>query len=382
VYIDGAEIRLGLAGPSVSPASNRINHKSLEELIRVFSMSPLVHSIHILGLGSIGSFIAHSLRSLPTPPSVTLLAHRKSLYDDFASNGWKVGLRVGENGPLDQRGGFNVELLSDSASADPIHNLIVAVKASATVSALEPLRHRIGPQSTICLFQNGMGQIEDLNERVFTNPSTRPSYMFGIMRHGVYLRTPVEAILSGTSGNASLGIVESHKSTTQHLHAQYLLDTLLQSKALRCEKMEWPDLFRVQLLKLASNCVLNPLTALLDIRNGQIKDNANIQPLQRQLLREISAVFQKLPEMEELSLDRNQFSAQALESVLLDTVEKTAQNSSSMREDILKGRNTEIQYINGWIIRRAKAMGLNCEANSSLTQLVLAKSDFTAKHHK
>ncbi|KAK5797593.1 hypothetical protein VI817_003884 [Penicillium citrinum] len=345
-------------------------------------MSPPAHSIHIIGLGSIGSFIAHSLRSLPTPPSVTLLAHRKSLYDDFASNGWKVGLRVGENGPLDQRGGFNVELLSNSDSSDPIHNLIVAVKASATVSALEPLRHRIGPQSTICLFQNGMGQIEDLNQRVFTNPSTRPCYMFGIMRHGVYLRTPVEAILSGTSGNASLGIVDSHRPTTQHLHAQYLLNTLLQSTALRCEEMEWPDLFRVQLLKLASNCVLNPLTALLDIRNGQIKDNANIQPLQRQLLREISAIFQKLPEMEELSLDRNQFSAQALESVLLDTVEKTAQNSSTMREDILKGRNTEIQYINGWIIRRAKTMGLDCEANSSLTQLVLAKTYFTAKHRK
>lgn len=340
------------------------------------------HSIHILGLGSIGSFIAHSLRSLPTPPSVTLLAHRKSLYDDFASNGWKLGLRVGEDGPLDERGGFYAELLGSSASSDPIHNLIVAVKASATVAALEPLRHRIGPQSTICLFQNGMGQIEDLNQRVFIDPSSRPTYMLGIMRHGVYLRSSVEAILSGTSGNASLGVVDSHKQTAQQLQAQYLLDTLLQPTALHCEKMEWPDLFRVQLLKLASNCVLNPLTALLDVRNGRIKDNADIQPLQRQILTEISSVFQSLPEMQELSLDRHQFSTESLESVLRDTIEKTAQNSSSMREDILKGRSTEIQYINGWIVRRARAMGLDCEANSSLAQLVLAKSGFTMNNGK
>lgn len=340
-------------------------------------MPPSTHSIHILGLGSIGSFIAHSLRTLPTPPPVTLLAHRKSLYDDFASNGWKLGLRVGEDGPLDQQGGFNAELLGDSASSDPIHNLIVAVKASATVSALEPLRHRIGPQSTICLFQNGMGQIEDLNQHVFIDPGTRPNYMFGIMRHGVYLRSPVEAILSGTTGNAAIGIVDSHKPTTQQTQARYLLDTLLQPTALRCEKMEWPDLFRVQLLKLASNCVLNPLTALLDVRNGRIKDNDSLQPLQRQLLAEISVVFQNLPEMQDLSLDRNHFSAESLETVLRDTIEKTAQNSSSMREDILKGRSTEIQYINSWIVRRARAMGLGCEANSLLAQLILAKSGFT-----
>lgn len=345
-------------------------------------MSPPAHSIHILGLGSIGSFIAHSLRSLPTPPSVTLLAHRKSLYDDFASNGWKLGLRVGEDGPLDQRGGFNAELLGESASSYPIHNLIVAVKASATVSALEPLRHRIGPQSTICLFQNGLGQIEDLNQRVFIDPLTRPTYMFGIMRHGVYLRSPVEAILSGLSGNAALGIVDSQKQTSQQLQARFLLDTLLQPTALRCEKMEWPDLFRVQLLKLASNCVLNPLTALLNVRNGRIKDNSDLQPLQRQLLSEISAVFRNLPEMQELSLDRDHFSTESLESVLRDTIEKTAQNSSSMREDVLKGRSTEIQYINGWIVRRARAMGLDCEANSSITQLVLAKSGFTMNDGK
>ncbi|KAJ5089268.1 hypothetical protein N7532_007952 [Penicillium argentinense] len=335
------------------------------------------HSIHILGLGSIGTFIAHSLRSLSTPPPVTLLAHRKGLYDEIASNGWKLGLRVGENGTLDQREGFEAELLSESTSSDHIHNLIVAVKASATVSALEPIRHRIGPQSTVCLFQNGLGQIEDLNQRVFVDPSTRPTYMFGIMRHGVYLRSPVEAILSGTSGTAALGIVDSQKKSAQQPQSQYILDTLLQSTALHCEKMEWPDLFRVQLLKLASNCVLNPLTALLDVRNGCIKDNIDLQPLQRRLLEEISAVFQKLPEMQELSLNRDQFSTDSLESVLRDTIEKTAQNSSSMREDILKRRSTEIQYINGWIVRRARAMGIDCEANSSITQLVLAKSGFT-----
>lgn len=330
--------------------------------------------IHVLGLGSIGSFIAHSLRALPTPPRVTLLAHRQGLYDEFASHGWKLGLRVKEDGALQESGGFQAELVRGSAPSDPIHNLIVAVKASATVAALEPIRHRLGPQSTVCFFQNGLGQVDDLNSRLFPDPLTRPTYMLGIMRHGVYLRSPVEAILSGSGGTAAIGVVGGQEKPPTSSQAQYLSDTLLRSPALRCERFDWAELYRMQLLKLASNCVLNPLTALLDVRNGSIDDSAHVLSLQRALLQEISAVFQHLPELQDSPIDRDQFSVPALDAGLRDTIHKTAQNSSSMREDLRKGRATEIEYINGWIVRRGRELGIKCDVNTAVTQLILAKS--------
>lgn len=332
------------------------------------------HSIHIIGLGSIGSFVAHSLRSLPTPPPVTLLAHRPALYQEFASRGWKIGLRLTEDGALQEKGGFNGELIGKTASSDPIHNLIVAVKASATVSALEPIKHRLGRHSTICLFQNGMGQIDDLNERIFPDASTRPTYMFGIMRHGVYLRSPTEAILAGANGAASLGIVDNDDQKSRRSQADFLMDILLRAPSLHCERLQWADLLQAQLFKLAANCVLNPLTAILDVRNGCIKDNQDLWPLQGRLLKEISAVFQSLPELQSLPIDRDLFSVPSLKSVVSDTIDKTAQNSSSMREDMRKGRQTEIEYINGWILRRGKELGIDCNTNACLTQLVLAKS--------
>ena len=338
-------------------------------------MPPQTQPIHILGLGSIGSFIAHSLRALPNPPTVTLLAHRKGLYDALSANKFKLGLRVRGDGPLQESTGFNAELLSDSTASEPIHNLLVAVKASATVSALEPLRHRIGPQSTVCLFQNGLGQIDDLNARVFVDPSTRPAYMVGIMRHGVYLRSPVEAILSGTSGNAAIGTLGAQGASSP-AQSGYLLETLLRSPALRCERFEWADLFRMQLLKLASNCVLNPLTALLDVRNGAINETPELREFQTSLLEEISRVYLALPEIQGLSIDKSQFSVRALEDVLRDTVEKTAMNSSSMREDVRKCRPTEIGFINGWIVRRGRELGVECKANEMVMQLVMAKSHF------
>lgn len=331
-------------------------------------------SIHILGLGSIGSFVAHSIRSLPTAPPVTLLAHRPALYQEFASRGWKLGLRITEDGSLQEKGGFNGELLGKTPSTDPIHNLVVAVKAPATVSALEPIKHRLGRHSTICLFQNGMGQIDDLNERIFPDASTRPTYMFGIMRHGIYLRSPTEAILAGANGSASLGIVESDNHKSRESQAEFLMDVLLRAPFLNCERLQWADLFKVQLFKLAANCVLNPLTAILDVRNGCIKENPELWPLHGRILQEISTVFQSLPELQRLPIDRDLFSLSSLQSDVLDTIEKTAQNSSSMREDLRKGRATEIEYINGWILRRGKELGIACDTNACLTQLVLAKS--------
>lgn len=333
-------------------------------------------SVHILGLGSIGSFLAHSIRSLPSPPRVQLLIHRKTLYDELASKNWTLGLRVNDDGPLQEQTGFDAELLTQSPpSSEPIHNLIVAVKASATVSALQPIRHRLGPQSTICLFQNGMGQIEDLNEKVFTDKARRPTYMFGIMRHGVYLRSSTEAILSGLNGRAAIGVVDEGDTSLRQADPQFLLHTLLRSPILRCEELAWKELLQNQLFKLAANCVLNPLTAILDVRNGVIKENPDLQPLILRLLQEISLVFRSLPEIRNLPDDqKDRFSVPSLEALVMDTIEKTAGNSSSMREDVRKGRATEIEYINGWILRRARDLGIECEANAGLMQLVLAKS--------
>ncbi|KAJ5949584.1 2-dehydropantoate 2-reductase family protein [Penicillium verhagenii] len=328
--------------------------------------------IYILGLGSIGSFIAQCLRSVADPPPVTLLIHRESLFQDLSTNDWKLGLRVGEHGDLQQSSGFSAELLGKAASStNQIRHLIVAVKASATAAALEPYKDRIGRETTICLFQNGLGQIDDLNERLFSDPSVRPTYMCGVIRHGVYLKSTVEAILSGPNGCVDIGFVDGDKARRD----RFLVDTLVRSPMLRCTELDDADLLRVQLLKLATNCVLNPLTALLDIRNGELLENSALWPVQRQLLDEISKVFENIPGTQGLICDgAPQFSVALLETTLRDTVEKTAQNSSSMREDVRKGRSTEIDNINGWIIKKGKELGIDCPVNTCLTQMILAKN--------
>ncbi|GLA52377.1 2-dehydropantoate 2-reductase (Ketopantoate reductase) (KPA reductase) (KPR) [Aspergillus niger] len=334
--------------------------------------------IHLIGLGSIGTLIAHSLRSLPTPPPITILLHRESAYQDFLSGGSKLRLQIGEDGPTQETTGYDAELLQGES---PIHHLIVAVKASATIPALRSIQHRLGRHSVICLFQNGLGQIEELNERLFTDPLTRPTYMFGIMRHGVYIKAPFEAVLAGLTGSCALGIVNNDQqasslsaSSTASVQSRFLINRLVEAPIVRCSELPWMELHQAQLLKLATNCVVNPLTALLDVRNGSLLANPELQEMQRQLLQEISLVFRRLPELQGLPDVEEQFSVARLEEQLIGNIEKTASNSSSMREDVRAGRATEIAFINGWIVRRGQQLGLDCPTNRCLTQLILAKS--------
>lgn len=56
------------------------------------------YPIYILGLGSIGSFISHTLRCLSEPPRVNLLFHRESLCQEFEDKDRKIRLQVGEGG--------------------------------------------------------------------------------------------------------------------------------------------------------------------------------------------------------------------------------------------------------------------------------------------
>ncbi|RAL13113.1 ketopantoate reductase family protein [Aspergillus homomorphus CBS 101889] len=340
--------------------------------------------IHIVGLGSIGTFIAHSLRSLPTRPPVTLILHRAGLYDQYVAREGKLRVQIGESGPSTDQGGFGVELLGKDLAqqaTDPIRCLVVTVKASATIAALRSIQHRLNRQSTICLLQNGLGQVEQLNEQLFPNPHTRPTYISGIMRLGVYLRSPFDAVLAGMTGSVTVGTVggdansSAEPAPSPSSSTRYLLDRLTESSILQCTESAWADLFQAQLLKLSANCVINPLTALLDVRNGALLNNLEVLPLQRQLLQEVSRVFQRLPALQDRPDAQQQFSFPSLEASLISVIQQTASNSSSMREDLRKGRATEIDFINGWVVQQGESLGVDCPANRTLRQLIRAKSN-------
>jgi 2-dehydropantoate 2-reductase len=109
-------------------------------------------------------------------------------------------------------------------------------------------------------------------------------------------------------------------------------------------------------LKLAINCAINPLTALHRCRNGEL----SIPPLAGELAglcEEIMAVSAAAG-FAAITAD--------LPGQVAAVVRATADNRSSMLQDVLAGRDTEIEYITGHLLRVAARHGIAAPKNESL----------------
>lgn len=387
-----------------------------------------------MGLGGIGIFVAHALMCLPNRPPISLIMHKQNLYEAFQHANRYLRVISEQSQSNDEQSGYDIDLaeqgrgvirwrhISDQSSfratTPPvpeelmpsgevrIDHLILSTKAHATVAALHSIKHRLTPESTICFMQNGLGQVEEVNEKVFPDPLARPTYMLGILDHGVYKNNAMSVVHAGV-GSVVVGVTrdldkyplppkssqppsdEEKKRiypTQEQLYAsissRYLLRTLTRSPILVCAAFPYLDLHQRQLEKLAVNCIINPLTALLDIPNGQLFKQGSWGRVVRLLIAEIATVIQNLPELQGIPNVKTRFSAARLEKLCVNIAYKTAMNYSSMREDIRNLRLTEINYTNGYIVQRGEELGLKCVLNFMMIHLIKGKRELTRELNK
>lgn len=379
-----------------------------------YSKPEMPQTIHILGAGCLGMFVAHQLSGIPDRPRITLLIRSPAML-----NLWIEGnksLEVVTRGVEDQRYGFDVELLplssteqpsmasnkpgedslssedllgkkdsTDQASdSDIIHHLILSVKAPHTLLALNMIAHRLTQDSTIVFLQNGLGMVDEVNERLFPDESTRPNYIVGVITHGVY-RTPSKyfSVVHAGFGTMALGVIprrsmlEPPRATDGISHlapsARYLMRILTQTPQLVATGFTPTDMLQLQLEKLAMNCIINPLTVMYDCRNRELLDSDNFRRVIRLLLAEISLVIRSLPELQGLPNVVMRFSPDRLEHMVFNLSRKTGENISSMLQDVRAGKVTEIDYLNGYIIRRGEKLGITCVLNYMILQMVKGK---------
>lgn len=112
--------------------------------------------------------------------------------------------------------------------------------------------------------------------------------------------------------------------------------------------------------KLLVNCVINPLTGLLGVRNGELPED----PVRLRLMRAVHAEALAVLSASGYTPDGREWER------LLDVCRRTAGNRSSMLADIEAGRPTEIEAINGGIVRMARKSGLAAPLNEALAALI------------
>jgi 2-dehydropantoate 2-reductase len=114
-------------------------------------------------------------------------------------------------------------------------------------------------------------------------------------------------------------------------------------------------------VKLLINAIINPLTAVNDVKNGALIKNSALLAKTKQLCKELAPLLaERLPVL----------TWQALHDKVIAVANATAENSSSMRQDILFSRKTEIEFITGYILNKANEIGCSLPSHRSLYEQV------------
>ena len=263
-----------------------------------------------------------------------------------------------------------------------IYNLIVSVKAPQTVRAIQAVAHRLTQDSSILFLQNGMGVVDEVNMKLFPDEKYRPTYIVGVVSHGLYSKGPFSVLHAG-EGTIALGVlprmplvksINTESMNQLSPSARYLMRTMTRTAVFVAVGFPPTELLQQQYDKLAVNCIINPLTAVLDCKNGALLYNFYYQRVVRLLLAEISLVIKSLPELKNVPNVNMRFDTLRLERLVFIIANMTAENYSSMVQDIRSGRLTEIDYINGYIVKRGEEMGIHCVMNYMLMHMVKGKN--------
>ncbi len=113
--------------------------------------------------------------------------------------------------------------------------------------------------------------------------------------------------------------------------------------------------------KAIINSAVNPLGALLGLRNGEILNRADLINIMDELIQEACAVA---------ASDGFQLNPVEMKERLHRILNETATNRCSMLQDVIHGRETEIDDINGAIVSLANKNGIPTPVQNTVTQLV------------
>lgn len=296
-----------------------------------------------------------------------------------------------------------------------IDTLFVCVKAQATLKTIRGLLPRLTPDSTIVLLQNGMGVYEELLTRLFPNPLQRPQIVSAVITHGAWMKGYMHVVHAGV-GKIDVGITPDGRNrdfeasyhgserveffskpqlnlddiapripgapSNHYRTLRETIETLLHMEALQ---VSWLPIYDIQMAmrqKVVVNAVINPITAMLDCKNGKIFKHTEGRYLCQAICREAAAVFRAQWEEERKqagSVDDtarfpHSLHASTLEKLCMDIAASTAQNVSSMLADVRLHRPTEIKYMTGYLVGLGKKYGVRTPTNLTLYNMIRLKT--------
>ncbi len=288
----------------------------------------------IFGAGAVGTYLGVRLAAvLPLTLVVRPEAERTIR---------RRGLQV--HGQFEARiGPGAITVTTRAPSLPPASLVVVAVKLPDLHQAGRDLAAVARDDTTFLLLQNGL-----VGRELFLAGAGRPlATQRAVASLGAELLGPGRVVFTG--GGLSL-----EPSPV----AGPLLELFAKAGI---EAAASPDFERALWKKLAVNCVANPLTALLGVRNCEVV-TPELEAVRWGAVAEVAALAARHghPLPDDLP-------------ARIDASLKMSTNRSSMLQDLARGRPTEIEFLNGYVARRAAELGLEAPINATLAALLRAR---------
>ncbi|KAI9264980.1 ketopantoate reductase PanE/ApbA C terminal-domain-containing protein [Phascolomyces articulosus] len=334
---------------------------------------------HVLGTGAVGCHVAFDLRSRH---NVTLILRSQRTLQDFRNRQNEIIYqRINQADPI-RKGGFDTLIASDinmGTLKSPMEAVVVTTKSQHAKEAVRSIKPYLSRSSTLVLLQNGMGVADELLESLWSTRKERqesaPAIILGVNRHATVRTEPFSVQhVSGWERPGDgyfLAAFPPSPDFTSSEQQQYkdqtnaVMQGFCNVPGLNTKVVEWQDLQTRMMRKLVVNCGMNAITGILESTNGDMIRNPHGSQLIRTICEECAQV---LTELNTTADD------------LYEMVESTAIGSSETKcttvQDILAKRLTEIEYINGYVIRLAKERNIPVPTHQLLVSLLHAK-----EHH-
>ncbi len=298
-------------------------------------------TVAIAGPGAMGILLACHLRRAGV--DVLLLDHREERAAELSSAGiWVEGLDGGELHA-------SVRVTTDLSVLAECCWLILLMKAWQAERAFPEMARHISPAARVLCLQNGMG-----HHRYMAAALPEHQILIGTTAHGSTL------LDTGRVRHAGKGITIVGQIRPEAPGERLMeLQAMLTAAGWECRVVVdiWPHCWR----KLVVNCAINPLTALTGLSNGELLEHPETTWIMERVVAEVCEVARA----EGIDME-----PKGMFETVKEVCRATAGNRSSMLQDVLADRPTEIDYISGAVQKTGMEHHIPTPFNTGLYNLV------------
>jgi 2-dehydropantoate 2-reductase len=327
-------------------------------------MSRKVVKIGFIGAGSIGSLFGGYFASLHSEENCLELVFFGRRDQAFAIN--KEGLRLTAGGKdlivKNIKVYESAKHFIDSSGIGAGYKfdyLFLTTKAYDTERAMVEFKSLIESSDWFIILQNGIG-----NEALVKKYCDEDKILRIITSHGALLENYGHVRHTGM-GFTKIGFAYlkpddyNVKGYGRAEESILFLKNLLSSGGLQTEIVD--DIIKCSWEKVFVNIGINAIGALTGLKNGQLLEKKSLKKMMGRAVKEAVEVAY----LKHIGLTNRDYV-----ELMYSVAEKTSNNKNSMLQDVLKGKATEIDFINGRIVEFGKELGIEVGINELLTALV------------